>query len=286
MPTVGSGRPGYVGTQDATRILTPDEKAALAGTDGTPDASNPFVTDSDPRLGVGSGNVNAAGTLTAHQVVLGDGSTDVVVLGSLGTAGDVLTSQGAGNDPIWDTPTSGSGALVLLEQHTASASASLTFTTAISSTYDTYFFVLTNLIPASGNANVVMEFSTDGGSTWIVTTYAGSLIYQDNNGNTGVNNGVTTNIRLNENYASTTTAHGGVTGHAYLFSPLSTAFAKFVTFKTININGSDSALYSSEGGGWNSTTSAVNAVRFKFKEAGGTDRNMASGTVLCYGVAK
>ena len=31
-------------------VLTADEKDALAGTSGSPDASNPYVTDDDPRL--------------------------------------------------------------------------------------------------------------------------------------------------------------------------------------------------------------------------------------------
>lgn len=34
---------------------TADEKAALVGTDGTPSAENPYVTDSDERLGAGGG---------------------------------------------------------------------------------------------------------------------------------------------------------------------------------------------------------------------------------------
>lgn len=52
-----SFRRGYDTSAGAVALLTPlvneissDEKAALVGTDGTPDGANPFVTDSDPRL--------------------------------------------------------------------------------------------------------------------------------------------------------------------------------------------------------------------------------------------
>lgn len=59
--------------------------------------------------GAGTGTVtHTAGALTAHQVVLGNGSADVKALGSLGTSGQVLTSGGAGVDPSWTT-VAGSG---------------------------------------------------------------------------------------------------------------------------------------------------------------------------------
>ncbi len=47
------------------------------------------------------GTVTHTGALTDHQVVLGNGAADIQVLGSIGTAGQVLTSQGAGLDPVW-----------------------------------------------------------------------------------------------------------------------------------------------------------------------------------------
>lgn len=42
-------------TFDHANLPTDDEKDALAGTDGTPSAANPYVTDSDPRLTGGGG---------------------------------------------------------------------------------------------------------------------------------------------------------------------------------------------------------------------------------------
>lgn len=55
----------------------------------------------------GGGTVTNTGTLTANQVILGNGGVDVKPLGALGTSGDVLTSQGAGLPPQWATPASG-----------------------------------------------------------------------------------------------------------------------------------------------------------------------------------
>lgn len=46
---------------------------------------------------------NTTGSLTAHNVILGNGGNDIKPLGSLGTSGQVLTSAGAGADPTWTT---------------------------------------------------------------------------------------------------------------------------------------------------------------------------------------
>lgn len=52
--------------------------------------------------GAGSGTVtNNEGSLTANEVVIGQGGADVAVLGSVGTASQVLTSQGPGLPPVW-----------------------------------------------------------------------------------------------------------------------------------------------------------------------------------------
>ncbi len=176
------------------------------------------------------------------------------------------------------------GGLALLEQHAASGSASLDFTTCITSAYNTYLFDIENMIAAAGNANLVMRMSIDGGSTWLTTGYAWSLLYVSSGSGSGVQAGGTTNVRLNENYTSTTTANGGVTGSVFLRNPLSTSYAKHLTFQSNNINGADGGLYQSIGGGWNSTMSAVNAVQFKMEDADGTARNTAGGTIRAYGL--
>ena len=58
--------------------------------------------------GGGSGTVtNTGGDLTANAVMLGAGTVDSKVMGSLGTSGQVLTSAGAGSPPTWETPSGG-----------------------------------------------------------------------------------------------------------------------------------------------------------------------------------
>jgi len=59
------------------------------------------------------GNVSAGAALPANQLVLGAGAQAVAALGSLGTAGQVLTSNGAGLAPSFQTGSGGGGGLPL-----------------------------------------------------------------------------------------------------------------------------------------------------------------------------
>lgn len=70
---------------------------------------NPFTGTFDftGSGGSGSGDVTHTGTLTAHEVILGNGGADIKALGSVGALGEVLTSGGAGVDPSWQPAGSG-----------------------------------------------------------------------------------------------------------------------------------------------------------------------------------
>jgi hypothetical protein len=63
----------------------------------------------------------------------------------------------------------GGGTLVLLSTQTASASANISFTTGIDSTYDEYVFKFINIHPSVNDTDITFQASTDGGSTYGVT---------------------------------------------------------------------------------------------------------------------
>src|SRR6056300_1725488 len=61
------------------------------------------------------------------------------------------------------------GDLILLSTQTASASATIDFTSGIDSTYDSYVFKFINIHPQTDTVYFQMNLSTDGGSTYNVT---------------------------------------------------------------------------------------------------------------------
>ena len=58
------------------------------------------------------------------------------------------------------------GSLILLSTQTASASASISFTSGIDSTYDSYVFKFINCHPATDSARLQFNLSSDGGSNY------------------------------------------------------------------------------------------------------------------------
>jgi hypothetical protein len=73
------------------------------GTSGQVLTSNGAGADPTFQTVTGTGTVTNTGTLTDHAVVIGNGGVDVSTLASLGTSGQVLTSNGAGSDPSFQT---------------------------------------------------------------------------------------------------------------------------------------------------------------------------------------
>src|SRR5210317_2499009 len=61
------------------------------------------------------------------------------------------------------------GDLILLSTQTASASATIDFTSGIDSTYDSYVFKFINIHPQTDGYNFIFNGSSDGGSNYNVT---------------------------------------------------------------------------------------------------------------------
>lgn len=74
-------RQDLANTSVSPNMPSSGEKAALAGTDGTPSSGNPYVTDSDSRL-----------TLAAHSTTHETGGTDAVD-GNISVAGLVVNAD-------------------------------------------------------------------------------------------------------------------------------------------------------------------------------------------------
>ena len=194
------------------------------------------------------------------------------------SGGTTLIDNGALDSAV---PT---GALTLLETQTASASATIDFTSNIDSTYDSYVFKFINIHPATDETQFQFNMSTDGGSNYNVTkttTYfhaahresdtteflyrtpkdlAQSTSFQDLVQGTGADNDQCS------------------VGSLHLFNPSSTTFVKHFIANIADYNANDFAKNNFIAG-YGNTTSAVDAVRFQMASG-----NIDSGVIKLYGV--
>jgi hypothetical protein len=211
------------------------------------------------------------------------------------SAGDTLDVQVVFSGVIGVTPvfnmnvqmgaasSGGGGSFVLVEQHTATNSASLNFTTGISSTYDDYQIELLNVVPVSNAVNLIMRMSTDGGATYD----SGSNYFWDalswragsgtvNAGGTDTSIGLTAANSLSISNATTM----GASFSLNFFQPLSTTLYKQVRGKGMMLFQDGSTRVMLEVGGQYTSTTAVNAFQFLMSSG-----NISSGTIRLYGLS-
>ena len=172
-----------------------------------------------------------------------------------------------------------SGALVLLEQHTASNSASLDFTTCITSAYDEYQIELVNLVPATSGANGFFRMSTDGGASYVTgTSYAWATFGSSSASSSGPGGGES-QAQLQIVAGLANTSNWSLVGTYRLFSPGGSGYKHMLGL--CHVLSSDTHIWQVEGSGTFISTAAVNAIRFLFSSG-----NIVSGTIRVYGVAK
>jgi hypothetical protein len=178
-----------------------------------------------------------------------------------------------------------SDGITLISSQTASASATISFTTGINSTYKAYKFVFSSIHPAS-NANFTFNLSTDSGSNYNVTKTTTFFEAFQNEA------GTTTALAYNDSQdlaqstgfqvianAVGNGADESFSGSLTLFNPASTTYVKQFIANTNLLYQSGSYSLNAFVGGYGNTTSAVNAVRFQM-----TSGNIDAGTIYMYGI--
>jgi hypothetical protein len=158
---------------------------------------------------------------------------------------------------------------------TASSSATIDFTD-LSSSYNAYLVILSNVAPATDAVNFLFRTSTDGGSTYD----SGASNYEyGNSTTTGAPVGSTgaTAIQLN-NRALGNASNKSTCGHLLIYKPSATQFCR-VNWQ-LTCSRSDAAIDHVYGGGARIAAAAVNAIRFLMSSG-----NIASGQFDLYGLA-
>jgi hypothetical protein len=179
-----------------------------------------------------------------------------------------------------------SGAMTLISEQTASSSATISFTSGIDSTYDSYVFKFYDIHPATDGADFTFNLSVDGGSNYNVTkttTQFNSRHSEDDSTSalsyiTGNDLAQGTGFQgIADGVGSS--ADESAVGTLNLYNPSSTTFVKHFISNFNNYRTNDNT-YNVFSAGYANTTSAVNAVQFKM--SGG---NIDSGVIKLYGVS-
>jgi len=175
--------------------------------------------------------------------------------------------------------------ITLISSQTASASASISFTTGIDSTYRTYLFKFININPSADGAEFQFNFSTDGGSNYNVTKTTTSFNAYHDEADTSTNLGYDTGEDLAQ---STSFQHiaqpigsasdESISGYMYLFNPSSTTYVKHFISQASNYHWQNYSV-NHFNAGYGNTTSAINSIRFQ------TDTGTFDGAIYLYGIA-
>jgi hypothetical protein len=231
----------------------------------------------------GNSTALVAGDITAGQIV--DATYDGTVwqiaaffsLTTTGTSGAASLSGGVLNVPQYSGGGGGAGSLILLEQHTASSSTELDFTSWDNSAYDEYEIHIINLV-CSTTSTVGIQCSTNGGSSYDTASnylWTFAFTYSGGSGNASGSSQTAMNFR---DTTSAPQSNQAYRGRIVLYDPASTSLYKDFQGEIAVPFQSGSALKVQWQGRYNSTT-AVNAFRL-IPSAG----NFVSGTVRIYGV--
>jgi hypothetical protein len=207
---------------------------------------------------------------------------------------DVTTAASKGlafNSSANGFETASEGSMVLIKTLTASSSSTLSFVDGSSSvvfdnTYPVYMFKLIGLHPSASDAQTQFQVSTNTGSSYGVTITSNSFEAGHNGegddssvlqyaGNDDLIQSTSFQPLTNTQYHGT--ADEAMSGTLHIFNPASTTFVKQFMSTCNRINNNN--LGHHRHGGIINTTSAVDAIQFKFSAG-----NIDSGTIKMYGI--
>lgn len=218
---------------------------------------------------------------SAGKILRSDGTNNVYSTATYpdtaGASSNLLTSDGT-NWVSSPPPTPGAGGgWFLIQTLTATNSATISFTTGITTTYKVFAFLISDVVPVTDQANFQLLLSVDGGATYLNSNYAADFTYFINNSTALGNIPTTTYMAMGPSMSNSTSFSCNANLWCY---NIATAIPPYVTGQvTWNFNGAGGNrglgnLYS-----MNSTTTGVNAFRFQFSTG-----NISTGTFSLYGI--
>jgi hypothetical protein len=258
------------GTANAYAVATPPSFGLVKGA---------FVSFIAANANTGASTLSVNG---GSAIAIKKNSNSIALLSGDITAGQIVDATYDGT--VWQitvgayiAPTGGS--LILLEQHTASSSAELDFTSWYSGLYDEYEIHIVGL-QASASGSLSMQMSTNGGSTYDTgSNYEWAQKYDLTSAAGGTQGSTSSTSIALRNGSADTSGHYPLHGRLILSNPASTSAYKPV-YGNLLASGTGDSGNVEKMVGYYKVTTAVNAFRI-LPSTG----NLASGVVRVYGVA-
>jgi hypothetical protein len=204
------------------------------------------------------------------------------------TTGGVILPAGITNSSVSAVTSfanASGGTLVLLSTQTASDTYRISFTSGLDSTYDAYEFHFINIRPRSDGDDFTFQTSTNGGSSYGVTTTTTSFYAFHNEADSATSLSYDTSRDLAQSTGEQILGVAGSdadqssSGILTLFNPSSTTYVKHFIANFNDYYFSDYSINRYTAGYFN-TTSAINAIRFG--QSGGN----FDGIIKLYGLKK
>ena len=205
------------------------------------------------------------------------------------TTNGVITASGVNNtsvSAVTSLPSGLGGSLTLISSQTASASASISFTSGIDSTYDEYIFKFINIHPSVNDTDITFQGSTNGGSSYGITlTSTNFQAVHFESDSTGLSYENVYDLAQSTSYQILNHSIGtdndqSASGTLHLFNPSSTTYVKHFIYRGSCYHAADLEVDAYIAGYFN-TTSAINAVDFKMSSG-----NIDDGIIKMYGLVK
>lgn len=236
-----------------------------------------------PTMSAGNNSTNAASTaFTAAAIAAA--AFSAVLPSQSGNAGKYVTTDGT--TASWGIV---NAALHLLSSASASSSATIDFTTGITTTYDEYLIDFQNVVPATSPSQFYMRASSDSGSTFLSTpVYVTGGRAVDNldslqsmaaSGDSKFPLSMTAGDGVKN--AGAINGAAGISGHVRLYRPASNRYAE-MSYSTTH-KGGNANVNPTWGNGQvdMGIGNVLNAVRFMFSAG-----NITSGEFKFYGIVK
>ena len=203
------------------------------------------------------------------------------------TTSGVFTSSAIANSSVTGITVlpNAEDSITFISSQTASNSASISFTSGLTSTYKAYKFVFVNIHPRTDDTVFQFNLSTDSGSNYNVTktsTFFASRHSEDDATaslayKTGGDLAQSTGYQFLDDNGLGNGADESESGSLTLFNPSSTTYVKHWISNTAHYQSQDNS-YNNFTAGYANTTSAINAIRFQMS-SGNID-----GTIYLYGI--